>query len=68
MTPFEELTRLFESYAASEYYGERVTIAEHMLQAAARAEADGATPELVVGALCHDVGHLLPSVRLSDSP
>lgn len=64
MTPFEALTRLFDSSAASEFYGEQVTIAEHMLRAAANADADGAPVELVVAALCHDVGHLLPS----DSP
>ncbi len=39
-------------------YGERVTMAQHALQSAARAHAEGAPDELVVAALLHDVGHL----------
>jgi gamma-butyrobetaine dioxygenase len=42
-----------------EPYGERVTQAAHALQAAALAEAEGATPALVAAALLHDVGHFL---------
>jgi phosphonate degradation associated HDIG domain protein len=44
------------------YGGEQVTQLEHALQCAALAEAEGATPELVVAALLHDIGHL------SDNP
>jgi len=36
--------------------GYRVTRLEHSLQAATRAEADGADIELIVGALIHDLG------------
>lgn len=36
--------------------GYRVTRLEHSLQSAARAEADGADDDLVVGALVHDLG------------
>jgi gamma-butyrobetaine dioxygenase len=52
-----ELVDVFERRGAEEYLGEPVTIAEHMLQAAALAEAEAAEPELVVAALLHDIGH-----------
>ena len=48
---------LFEGPGTADYLGEEVTQAQHMLQAAALAEADGASPELVIATLLHDVGH-----------
>ncbi|MFD8752615.1 TauD/TfdA family dioxygenase [Kitasatospora sp. NPDC059577] len=48
---------LFAGEGAAEYLGEEVTMAEHMLQAAAAAEAAGAPDHLVAAALLHDVGH-----------
>ena len=51
------LERLYADRAAA-LYGEGVSQIEHALQCAALAEADGATPALVVAALLHDVGHL----------
>jgi predicted HD phosphohydrolase len=39
--------------------GYRVTRLEHSLQAATRAEADGADEEMIVGALIHDLGDSL---------
>ncbi|MFJ9458020.1 TauD/TfdA family dioxygenase [Kitasatospora sp. NPDC101447] len=48
---------LFAGEGAGEYLGEEVTMAEHMLQAAAAAEAAGAPDHLVAAALLHDVGH-----------
>jgi gamma-butyrobetaine dioxygenase len=53
----ERLRELFDGPGAADYLGEEVSQAEHMLQAAASAEADGASPELVVAVLLHDVGH-----------
>jgi gamma-butyrobetaine dioxygenase len=53
----ELLARLFASEGEAEYFGEAVTQAQHMLQAAALAEADGAPDALVAAALLHDVGH-----------
>jgi len=55
------LEQLFEGEGAAEYLGEEVTLAQHMLQAGALAEAAGAAPHLVAAALLHDVGHLGPS-------
>jgi predicted HD phosphohydrolase len=58
-TAFEQLKVRFSSPEASEFYGEQVTIAQHMLQAAALAVAASAPRELVVGALLHDIGHVV---------
>jgi gamma-butyrobetaine dioxygenase len=58
MSPVDVLGELFESAGAADYLGEPVTVAAHMLQAGALAEADGAPPELVAAALLHDIGHL----------
>lgn len=44
----------------SEYhYGEDVSMLEHSLQTANHLRADGATRELAVAGLLHDIGHLL---------
>ncbi len=40
-------------------YGEGVILAQHGLQCAAVAEAEGADDDLVLAALLHDVGHLV---------
>ena len=48
---------IFERRGADSYLGEQVTMSEHMLQAAALAEAAGAGDELVAAALLHDIGH-----------
>ena len=49
---------IFERRGAEAYLGEAVTMAEHMLQTAALARAEGAADTLVVAALLHDIGHL----------
>ncbi|WP_327399261.1 TauD/TfdA family dioxygenase [Streptomyces sp. NBC_01288] len=53
----DELAELFAGEGASAYLGEEVTMAQHMLQAAARAEEAGAPDALVAAALLHDLGH-----------
>ena len=45
------------------YFGEPVTQLEHALQTAALADREGAPDTLVVAALLHDIGHLLPGQR-----
>jgi gamma-butyrobetaine dioxygenase len=55
---FDEISSLFASYGG-ETYGEGVTIAEHSLQTAALARAEGADEALSVAALLHDIGHFL---------
>ncbi|QDT32449.1 phosphonate degradation HD-domain oxygenase [Thalassoglobus polymorphus] len=54
-----KLLELFEKHGNSQYGGEDVTQLDHALQAATLAEKEGASPELIVAALLHDVGHLL---------
>jgi gamma-butyrobetaine dioxygenase len=53
----ERIAALFANEGTQEYFGEQVTQAAHMLQAAALAEAAGAPDNLVAAALLHDVGH-----------
>ncbi|MCW2887897.1 MAG: gamma-butyrobetaine dioxygenase [Streptosporangiaceae bacterium] len=57
MSPLDTLAALFAGEGAAEYFGEEVTQAEHMLQAAALAEAEDAPAALTAAALLHDVGH-----------
>ncbi|MEY9939791.1 phosphonate degradation HD-domain oxygenase [Streptacidiphilus sp. MAP5-3] len=66
MTPDQIVTAIGELFAgegAADYLGEHVTQAEHMLQAAALAEAEGAQPALVAAALLHDVGHFRGAIH-----
>jgi phosphonate degradation associated HDIG domain protein len=58
MSPVDAIAELFASEGAADYLGEPVTVAAHLLQAGAQAEAAGAPPALVAAALLHDVGHL----------
>ncbi|WP_298865351.1 phosphonate degradation HD-domain oxygenase [uncultured Gimesia sp.] len=55
----EEIKRLFNDKGNAMYAGEPVTQTEHALQAAYSAEHAGESPELIVAALLHDIGHLL---------
>ena len=48
---------IFERRGAEAYAGEALTVAEHMLQTAALAQAEGAADTLVAAALLHDIGH-----------
>ncbi|HEX7992872.1 MAG TPA: HD domain-containing protein [Streptosporangiaceae bacterium] len=60
--PIEQIADLFAIQGASEYLGEPVTQAEHMLQAAHLAEREGAGDALIAAALLHDVGHFAGAV------
>ena len=59
----QKLADLFASEGGAEYLGEPVTQAQHMLQAAALAEAAGAPDALVAAALLHDVGHFTGAIH-----
>jgi predicted HD phosphohydrolase len=50
---------LFARRGAEEYMGEAVSMSQHMEQTAACAAADGASDELVIAALLHDIGHFV---------
>jgi predicted HD phosphohydrolase len=57
--PLERIADIFERLAATVYLGEDVTVAEHMLQTAGAAQADGASEDLIAAALLHNIGHLV---------
>src|SRR5471032_2143591 len=59
MSEADVLIALFARHGGDGYFGEKVTQAEHALQSAALAEAEQASPALIVAALLHDVGHLI---------
>jgi phosphonate degradation associated HDIG domain protein len=56
---FDDIAALFAAKGARAYDGEPVTLQEHALQTAARAEQDGCTPALITASLLHDLGHML---------
>ena len=67
MSVATEIIDLFERRGSSQYGGESVTQLEHALQAATLAEQEGASIDLIVAALLHDVGHLLHDLP-ADAP
>lgn len=59
MSTVNDVLTLLEARGDSQYGGECVTQIEHALQAATLAQDEGASSELIVAALLHDIGHLL---------
>jgi len=57
-----EILALYGARGAAAYFGERVSMLEHALQAAHFARAEAAPEALVLAALLHDVGHLIEPV------
>lgn len=57
----DRVARIFagQGVGSSQYIGERLSIAEHSCQAALLARRAGEDPAVVVGALLHDIGHML---------
>jgi gamma-butyrobetaine dioxygenase len=55
----DAVAEMFNGGGMQMYLGEEVTLAQHMLQAGALAQAAGAPDNLVAAALLHDVGHIL---------
>ncbi len=55
----EEVIQLMAQRGGAAYFGEPVSQLEHALQTAWLAAQSGASRELVLAALLHDVGHLL---------
>lgn len=58
-TMIETIADIFERRGAHSYLGEQVTMSQHMLQAAQQADRAGATADLIVAALLHDIGHYI---------
>jgi gamma-butyrobetaine dioxygenase len=57
--PVDVIGELFAGEGAQDYLGEPVSVAVHMRQAGALAQAAGAPAEQVAAALLHDVGHII---------
>jgi len=62
MSVGDEVLALYQARGSAAYFGERVSMTEHGLQAAYFAQLEGAPAALVIAALLHDVGHLLEAV------
>ncbi len=62
MSVADEVVALYEARGAGAYFGERVSMTEHGLQAAWFAQNEGAPEPLIIAALLHDIGHLLEVV------
>jgi len=58
----DHIVAVFNERGGEAYLGERVSMADHMLQAAFTAERSGASDEVIVAALLHDIGHLVNDV------
>jgi [1-hydroxy-2-(trimethylamino)ethyl]phosphonate dioxygenase len=58
----DEILALYGARGAGAYFGERVSMTEHGLQAAWFAQLEGAPEPLIIAGLLHDVGHLLEAV------
>ncbi|MDP2292120.1 MAG: HD domain-containing protein [Actinomycetota bacterium] len=55
----DQIVEVLRERGDEAYLGERVSMLEHMLQAAHTAQQEGAPDALVVAALVHDIGHLV---------
>ncbi|XP_066280253.1 2-amino-1-hydroxyethylphosphonate dioxygenase (glycine-forming)-like [Branchiostoma lanceolatum] len=62
-TKLEAVFSLYQKHGRSDYIGEDVSQTEHMVQCAMLAEQEGFPVEVVLGALLHDVGHLVGMER-----
>ena len=58
----DEVFAIFGRRGSGAYFGERVSMTEHALQAAYFAREESAPAVLVVAALLHDIGHLVEDV------
>ena len=56
-TIVELIEDIFIRRGAESYLGEAVTMSQHMLQSAQLAENSGASEDVIVAALLHDIGH-----------
>ncbi|XP_033629904.1 2-amino-1-hydroxyethylphosphonate dioxygenase (glycine-forming)-like [Asterias rubens] len=55
----EAIFDLYQRFGANDYIGEPVSQTEHMVQCAMLAEREGEPTEVILGALFHDIGHLV---------
>lgn len=50
---------LYEKYGQTDYIGEKITQTEHAIQCALVAKNEGYNDYVIIGALLHDIGHLI---------
>lgn len=62
MSLITDILGLYQARGSIAYFGERVSVTEHGLQAAHFGQVAQAPETLVVAALLHDVGHLLEAL------
>jgi phosphonate degradation associated HDIG domain protein len=62
MSLLTDIRTLYQARGTAAYFGERVSMTEHGLQAAHFAQLQQASERLIVAALLHDIGHLLEEV------
>jgi [1-hydroxy-2-(trimethylamino)ethyl]phosphonate dioxygenase len=62
MSLVDDIVALYEARGSAAYFGERVSMTEHGLQAAHFATLQQAPEALIAAALLHDIGHLLEDV------
>jgi [1-hydroxy-2-(trimethylamino)ethyl]phosphonate dioxygenase len=62
MSLVSDILTIYGERGAAAYFGERVSMTEHALQAAHLAHSEHAVESLVLAALLHDIGHLLGQV------
>ncbi|MGZ5248437.1 MAG: HD domain-containing protein, partial [Flavitalea sp.] len=53
-----EIIDLYKLYGGSDYAGEEVTQLQHMLQAGWLARENGSSPDVILAAFLHDIGHI----------
>ena len=63
MSIADDVFNIFQRRGSGAYFGDRVSMTEHALQAAYFAREESAPPTLIVAALLHDIGHLVGSHR-----
>lgn len=68
MTTHFDPVEVLRTYGQDDYIGEPVSQLEHALQCAALAVEAGASDELVVAALFHDIGHLCAGAEADVMP
>lgn len=62
MSVADEILAIYAARGDGAYFGERVSMTQHGLQAAWFAQVEGAPEPLIIAGLLHDVGHLLEAV------
>ena len=62
MNVADEILAIYAARGDGAYFGERVSMTQHGLQAAWFAQVEGAPEPLIIAGLLHDVGHLLEAV------